>query len=348
MPRPRSSSRGAARSTASSATSRCSSATAPRQDRATRSLAELDLFYRLGWRGRVFFVDDNLIGNRRYLKEELLPAIIEWRKGKSGMPFNTEASINLADDAELMQLMVEAGFDGVFVGIETPEESSLAECNKKQNVGPRPGGRTSSASSAPGSRCRAASSSASTATPRPSSSGRSTSSSAAASSPPWSGCCRRRLRPGCGSGWRPRGGWSATRRATTWRPAPTSCPGCRSKRFAEGYRGVVAHLYMPEHYYARACTFLREVKPPKFERPRSTRAYVPAFFRSVGRLGIVGKERTAVLEAVPLDAGPPAQAAAARHHARDLRLPLPAAVRSALAASLRVRPGRRMRPLCAS
>ncbi len=108
----------------------------PRVKTATQIVAELDSFYRLGWRGRVFFVDDNLIGNRKYLKEQLLPAIIEWRKGKqASMPFNTEASINLADDPELMRLMVEAGFDGVFIGIETPEESSLAECNKKQNVG---------------------------------------------------------------------------------------------------------------------------------------------------------------------------------------------------------------------
>jgi radical SAM superfamily enzyme YgiQ (UPF0313 family) len=65
----------------------------------------------------------------------VLPAIIEWRKGKDGMPFGTEASINLADDSELIQLMVLAGFDTVFVGIETPNEESLAECSKTQNKG---------------------------------------------------------------------------------------------------------------------------------------------------------------------------------------------------------------------
>jgi len=78
-------------------------------------------------------VDDNFIGNKTYLKSELLPALIRWRQGKKGMPFNTEASINLADDVPLMGMMVEAGFDAVFVGIETPEESGLAECNKYQN-----------------------------------------------------------------------------------------------------------------------------------------------------------------------------------------------------------------------
>lgn len=98
-------------------------------------VAELDGLYRIGWRGDIFFVDDNLIGNKRQLKEDLLPALIEWKKGKPGIFFNTESSINLADDAELMRLMVAAGFSTVFIGIETPDESSLAECSKKQNRG---------------------------------------------------------------------------------------------------------------------------------------------------------------------------------------------------------------------
>lgn len=106
----------------------------PRIKNAEQIIAELDSLYELGWRGRVFFVDDNFIGNKRYLKTRLLPALIEWRKGKKGMPFNTEASLNLADDTQLMKMMVEAGFDTVFVGIETPDEESLAECNKKQNI----------------------------------------------------------------------------------------------------------------------------------------------------------------------------------------------------------------------
>ena len=78
-------------------------------------------------------MDDNFIGNKKQLKEEILPALIEWRKGKTGMPFNTEVSINLADDPELLRLMAEAGFDTVFIGIETPNEESLAECSKFQN-----------------------------------------------------------------------------------------------------------------------------------------------------------------------------------------------------------------------
>ena len=107
----------------------------PRTKTAAQIIAELDGLYALGWRKSIFFVDDNFIGNKKHIKSEVLPALIEWRKGKIGMPFNTEASINLADDPELIRLMVEAGFDTVFVGIETPNDESLAECNKKQNRG---------------------------------------------------------------------------------------------------------------------------------------------------------------------------------------------------------------------
>jgi len=100
---------------------------------AQQIVAELDALYALGWRRSIFFVDDNFIGNRRLLKESVLPALIEWRKGKTGCHFITEASINLADDPELMELMKLAGFKSVFVGIETPDEDSLQECHKMQN-----------------------------------------------------------------------------------------------------------------------------------------------------------------------------------------------------------------------
>lgn len=97
-------------------------------------VAELESLYSQGWRGDVFFVDDNFIGNKKRLEEEILPAMIEWMERKRyPFSFNTEASIDLSDDEELMQLMVKAGFTSVFVGIETPNEESLTECNKVQN-----------------------------------------------------------------------------------------------------------------------------------------------------------------------------------------------------------------------
>ena len=105
----------------------------PRTKTKEQIIGELDRIYDLGWRRNIFFVDDNLIGNKKHIKQEILPALIEWRRGKTGCLFITEVSINLADDEELMDLMVKAGFVAVFVGIETPNEESLAECHKTQN-----------------------------------------------------------------------------------------------------------------------------------------------------------------------------------------------------------------------
>jgi len=97
-------------------------------------IGELNALLFLGWKGGVFFVDDNFIGHRARLKKELLPVIIQWMEAnRYPFVFTTEASINLADDRELMHLMVKAGFSQVFIGIETPEESSLTACNKLQN-----------------------------------------------------------------------------------------------------------------------------------------------------------------------------------------------------------------------
>ena len=106
----------------------------PRTKTKNQLLAELDALYTFGWRGGVFFVDDNFIGNKNKLKKEILPAVIQWMES-TGHPFvfNTEASVNLSDDEELMHLMSKAGFRTVFVGIESPHEESLAECRKIPN-----------------------------------------------------------------------------------------------------------------------------------------------------------------------------------------------------------------------
>jgi radical SAM superfamily enzyme YgiQ (UPF0313 family) len=107
----------------------------PRLKQAETLIAEIDTLYRLGWHGAVFVVDDNFIGNRRRVKKELIPALKEWQAAH-GHPFHffTEASINLADDDELLSGMREAGFNEVFIGIETPNTAGLEETGKSQNL----------------------------------------------------------------------------------------------------------------------------------------------------------------------------------------------------------------------
>lgn len=101
---------------------------------AGQMVAELESLYKHRWRGSVFLVDDNFIGNKSKLKKSVLPAMQKWMKSRRHpFTFATEASINLADDQELMDAMAATGFNNVFVGIETPNEDSLAECGKKQN-----------------------------------------------------------------------------------------------------------------------------------------------------------------------------------------------------------------------
>lgn len=107
----------------------------PRLKPTDRFIDELDALYDHGWREGVFIVDDNFIGNKARLKKELLPAVIQWMEEKRNpFWFITEASINLADDDELLQLMQDANFASVFIGIETPNEESLQECNKYHNI----------------------------------------------------------------------------------------------------------------------------------------------------------------------------------------------------------------------
>ncbi|MGO9612494.1 MAG: B12-binding domain-containing radical SAM protein [Dissulfurispiraceae bacterium] len=106
----------------------------PRTKDKDQIIRELESVYASGFRGQVFFVDDNFIGNKKKLKELILPAIIAWMTmRRRPFTFNTQASIELSDHKDLMQLMVEAGFDVVFIGIETPHDQSLAECSKLQN-----------------------------------------------------------------------------------------------------------------------------------------------------------------------------------------------------------------------
>jgi len=106
----------------------------PRTKTPAQVCAELDQLYRLGWRGSVFMVDDNFIGNKKSVKA-LLPHLVGWmRDHKRPFTLYTEASLNLAEDEELLAMMREACFDKVFLGIETPVAESLKETTKFQNL----------------------------------------------------------------------------------------------------------------------------------------------------------------------------------------------------------------------
>jgi radical SAM superfamily enzyme YgiQ (UPF0313 family) len=106
----------------------------PRVKTPEQVLEELEAIHRLGYRGTLFFVDDNFIGNKSAVKR-LLPIIRDWQRSR-GRPFElyTEASVNLANDSQLLGDMVDAGFSSVFVGIETPSEKALEQTRKFQNL----------------------------------------------------------------------------------------------------------------------------------------------------------------------------------------------------------------------
>ena len=107
----------------------------PRTKTPAQIMAELDVFIEQSSVPTILFADDNLIGNKKVLKDELLPALIKWRQEKVPIfSFSTQVSINIVDDLELMELMLEAGFRHLFIGIETSEEEALTNSGKTQNT----------------------------------------------------------------------------------------------------------------------------------------------------------------------------------------------------------------------
>ncbi len=261
----------------------------PRIKSTTQIMAELDSLYTRGWRGHVFFVDDNFIGNKKYLMNQLLPALIDWRNGKKGFLFNTEASINLADNEDLMKMMVAAGFDTVFVGIETPDEDGLAECNKKQNKNRDliesvkriqrtglqvQGGFIVGFDS-----------------DKPSifqrqidfiqNSGIVTAMVGLLQAPPGTKLYERLKNEG-----RLRGLVSGDNVDGT----TNIIPKMDMTQLLRGYQNILNNIYRPRPYYQRVKTFLREYKAPKISIPLDFQRFL-AFFRTAVRIGIFGKER---------------------------------------------------------
>ena len=261
----------------------------PRVKDAAQIIGELDSLYRLGWREPVFFVDDNLIGNKKHLKDDLLPALLAWRAGKKGMPFNTEISINVADDKDLMDSLVKVGFDTVFIGVETPDEYSLAECNKKQNLHrdlvadvkriQRAGLQVQ------GGFIIGFDSDTTTTFQRQidfiQKSGIVTAMVGLLQAPTGTRLFERMKKEnrldGSSSGDNVDG-------------STNIIPVMKLETLQKGYRDVVKFLYTPKNYYARVKTFLKEYKAPQITIPINGE-YIRAFFRSVFRLGILGKER---------------------------------------------------------
>ena len=261
----------------------------PRTKTAEQIIAELDSLHNLGWRGTVFFVDDNLIGNKRCLKTKLLPALIERQKDKGKTPFSTQVSINLADDEQLMQMMVEAGFGTVFIGIETPDEDSLTECNKKQNKNrdlvedvkrmQRAGLEVQGGfivgfdNDTPSIFQRQID--------FIQKSGIVTAMVGLLQAPRGTRLYERLKREG-----RLLDQMSGDNVDGT----TNIIPNMNLDTLREGYKSILRYIYSPQHYYQRVKTLLREYKPPKIETPLDFE-YVLAFFRSIYQLGIIGKER---------------------------------------------------------
>ena len=261
----------------------------PRTKTTEQIIAELDALYSLGWRGQMFFADDNFIGNKKYLKTQLLPALIKWQKGKTGIPFNTQASLDLADDEPLMEMMVEAGFDAVFIGIETPDEESLAECNKNQNKNrdlvesvkliQRAGLQVQ------GGFIVGFDSDMRSIFQRQidfiQKSGIVTAMVGLLQAPVGTRLYKRLKQEG-----RLVGHISGDNVDGT----TNIIPKMDLDALYEGYRDIVHHIYSPKIYYQRVKIFLREYKAPKIEYSLDFQ-HILAFFRSGIRLGIFGKER---------------------------------------------------------
>lgn len=263
----------------------------PRTKEKEQIVAEMESLYLRGWRGGIFFVDDNFIGNKVKLKKEVLPAIIEWMK-KRNHPFtlSTEVSINLSDDEELIHMMVQAGFDTVFIGIETPNEESLAECSKLQN---RNRDLIACVKKIQRSGLEVQAGFIVGFDKDPASiferliafiqeSGIATAMVGLLNAPHGTKLYHRLKKEGrllsAASG-------DNTDFSINFKPK------MNHETLISGYRKVVHTIYSPKHYYARVRKFLKEYKPKQAKTFHFRFSHLEAGFKSIFRLGIIGRER---------------------------------------------------------
>ena len=261
----------------------------PRTKTVAQVIAELDALTGLGWRGNVFFVDDNLIGNKRDAKAKLLPALIEWQQRHGHIPLNAQVSMNLADDDELLRMMAQAGFDTAFIGIETPDEAALAACNKKQNLRRdliadvkkiQRAGIEVYAGFIVGFDSDTASSF-QRLTDFIQRSGIVTAMVGLLQAPPGTRLYERIRAEG-----RLTGAMTGDNVDGTTNILPLM--GLDTLR--QRYHALIGQLYEPKYYYARVRTFLREYRVPDV-RARLDMRRLLAFVRSMARLGVAGRER---------------------------------------------------------
>ena len=263
----------------------------PRTKTREQVLAELDSLYVRGWRGHIFLVDDNFIGNKTKLKREILPAIRHWMEERNHPnTLSTEVSLNLADDEQLLGMMTAAGFDTVFVGIESPNEESLAECDKNNNRNRDlitsirriqraglevQGGFIVGFDSDPATIFERLSGFIQE-------SGIVTAMVGLLNAPRGTRLYQRLAREG-----RLLPVFSGDNTDTTMNFRPRM----NRETLIAGYRSVLATIYAPKHYYARVRRFLQNYRPPQRHGFHVRLPELAALGKSTIRLGLIGRER---------------------------------------------------------
>jgi radical SAM superfamily enzyme YgiQ (UPF0313 family) len=263
----------------------------PRTKTEEQVIAELDSLYDHGWNASVFFVDDNFVGNRNKLKKEILPPIIDWMKEKRHpFYFNTEVSLNTADDEELMTMMAQAGFKAVFVGIESPNEESLEECKKipnkrrdlaasvrkMQNFGLEvQGGFILGFDVDPASIFEKL-------TKFIQDTGIVTAMVGLLNAPRGTRLYKRMKEEG-----RLLHAFSGDNTDFSM----NFVPKMNREALLKGYKSVVKKIYSPKQYYARVMNFMKAYNPTQAKVVRINFADIRALFKSIVRLGVLGKER---------------------------------------------------------